>query len=64
MVKINGTFYDIAGQTLSDYLVQAGYVANRIAVERNGEIIAKTQYDQTVLQEGDVLEIVRFMGGG
>jgi sulfur carrier protein len=35
-----------------------------IAVEYNEEIISKEQYERIILKEGDVLEIVRFMGGG
>ena len=36
----------------------------RIAVERNGEIIPKTSYQDIILQDGDVLEVVSFVGGG
>ena len=64
MVTVNGTACDLAGQTLADYLAQAGYDPARLAVERNGEIVPKAQYAQTVLCEGDRIEIVRFVGGG
>ena len=36
----------------------------RIAVERNGEIVPKARYGETVLAEGDSVEVVSFMGGG
>ncbi|MBQ4606606.1 MAG: sulfur carrier protein ThiS, partial [Clostridia bacterium] len=32
--------------------------------ERNGEIIPKAMYGETVLEDGDCVEIVRFVGGG
>lgn len=64
MIKVNGEAADIAGKTVSEYLVSAGYDLKRIAIERNGEIIFKSQYDVTVLEDGDVLEIVSFVGGG
>ncbi|MEF2734888.1 MAG: sulfur carrier protein ThiS [Blautia sp.] len=35
-----------------------------MAVERNGEIIPKSKYEETLLSDGDVLEIVSFVGGG
>lgn len=64
MIKVNGTMVSCAGSTLTDYLRSAGYNTTRIAVERNGDIVPKSQYDATVLQDGDVLEVVSFVGGG
>lgn len=64
MVKVNGTDLDIAGKTLSAYLTTTSYDAKRIAVERNGDIVPKSQYDVTVLEDGDTLEVVSFVGGG
>ena len=64
MVKVNGTELDIAGKTVSEYLATSSYDPKRIAVERNGHIVFKSQYDVTVLENGDSLEIVRFVGGG
>ena len=64
MVKVNGTELDIAGKTVSEYLAETNYDPKRIAVERNGEIVFKSQYDVAVLEDGDSLEIVSFVGGG
>jgi len=64
MVTINGTALDIAGKTVHEYLTETMYDAARIAVERNGAIVPKARYADTVLQDGDVLEIVSFVGGG
>lgn len=64
MVKVNGKVIDMAGKTVSEYLISTNYDPKRIAVERNGEIVFKSQYDSTVLKDGDVLEIVSFVGGG
>ncbi len=38
--------------------------ADRIAVERNGEIVARTNWGSTQVDSGDKLEIVHFVGGG
>lgn len=64
MVMVNGTEMDIAGKTLSEYLATTAYDLKRIAVERNGEIVFKSRYDETILEDGDRLEIVSFVGGG
>ena len=64
MVKVNGIELDIAGKTVSEYLATTNYDPKRIAVERNGDIVFKSQYDIAVLEDGDSLEIVSFVGGG
>lgn len=64
MIKINGEAAEVQGMMLVDYLAREGYQPARIAVECNGEIIPKAEYGAKVLQDGDVLEIVSFVGGG
>ena len=64
MVKINGTEFELAGRTVAQYLEQTGWDSARLAVERNGDIVPRAQYGKTVLEDGDVLEIVCFVGGG
>ena len=65
MLTINGQAADdAAGRTLADYLAAHGFEPTRVAVERNGAIVPKAQYAQTILQDGDTVEIVRFVGGG
>lgn len=41
-----------------------GLDTRKVAVERNEEIVPRSDYDQTLLQDGDQLEIVHFIGGG
>lgn len=64
MVTINGKACNIAGKTLADYLAGTSYDCRRIAVERNGDIVPKAQYSETVLTDGDSIEVVSFVGGG
>jgi len=45
-------------------LTDMGLDPKKIAVERNREIVPRSQYDGTVLADGDKLEIVQFIGGG
>lgn len=64
MVKINGVAWEAAGKTLVEYLESTNYDPRRIAVERNGDIVPKAQYAEIVLQDGDEIEVVSFVGGG
>ena len=64
MVKINGEELDAADRTVTQYLTESGYDLKRVAVELNGDILPKTQYECTVLQDEDSVEIVSFVGGG
>ncbi len=64
MVKINGTDMDMDGKTVSEYLALTGCNPKLVAVERNEEIIPKAQYDTTVFEDGDTVEVVSFVGGG
>ena len=50
---------DIAG-----LIESLGFSGKRIAVERNGEIVPKSAYAQTLIAHGDRLEIVVAVGGG
>ena len=64
MVKINGEELNVAGKTVAEYLATTSYDPRRIAVERNGDIVPKAQYGETVLKDGDSVEVVSFVGGG
>ena len=64
MVKVNGEEKNIAGKTVAEYLATTNYDMKRIATELNGDIVPKAQYGETVLQDGDSIEIVSFVGGG
>lgn len=64
MVTVNGTALDLAGKTVAEYLATTNYDPKKIAVERNEEIVPKATYDTAVLSDGDVVEVVSFVGGG
>lgn len=50
--------------TVSQYLSANNYNPTHIVVELNEEILPKTEYDSTAIADGDVVEILSFMGGG
>ena len=64
MVKINGEELNIAGKSIAEYLAATKYDPKRIAVERNGDIVPKAQYEDTFLCDGDRVEVISFVGGG
>ena len=65
MIKVNGeNVGNIAGKNVAEYLTENGYDIKRIAVELNGDILPKSQYESTVINDGDIVEIVSFVGGG
>lgn len=63
-LKVNGKEEVVDVTTLADYLANRQLVGKRIAVEHNGEIVPKSAFAITQLQDGDVLEIVHAIGGG
>ncbi len=53
-----------AVRTVRDLIAHLGYQDKRIAVERNGDIVPKSQHAEAALAEGDRIEIVVAVGGG
>ncbi len=64
-VQVNGKKVDLEQPIgLLDYLARLGVDPRTIAVEHNGEIIERSHYAGVMLHAGDVVEIVRMVGGG
>jgi len=68
-ITLNGEPLDIAPGTTVAMLVlrlsgETGRDPRGIAVERNREIVPKSEHAATVLGEGDQIELVQFVGGG
>jgi len=64
-VSVNGESREVSAETrVADLLRTLGISTPRVAVEYNREILPKPRYGETVLREGDLLEIVQFVGGG
>ena len=55
---------DVVTLNVTQLLEHMGLQGKRIAIERNGEIIPRSKFDQPILAEGDQLEIVVAVGGG
>ena len=52
------------GANLTAFLASLGIEPAKVAVERNREIVPRSLYATTALEEGDRIEIVEFVGGG
>lgn len=50
--------------TISALVVTLNLTGKRLAIEKNGEIVPRSQFAETKLQDGDRLEIVGAVGGG
>jgi thiamine biosynthesis protein ThiS len=64
-VTINGDRREIPeGLTVAALLAHLGMAPERVAIERNLEILPRAQWNATSVQPGDSYEIVHFVGGG
>lgn len=64
IVNGNSKQFEVDHMTIADLVSELKIVGKRIAVECNGEIVPKSQYEQAALKEGDKLEVVGAVGGG
>ena len=64
-VQINGAAREIpAGLNVSALLAHLKLSPERVAIERNREILPRARWEQTLVQPGDRFEIVHFVSGG
>jgi sulfur carrier protein len=65
-IYINGNLKQLDGEilTISALIVTLNLTGKRLAIEKNGEIVPRSQFADVLLQDGDKLEIVGAVGGG
>ncbi len=64
-IILNGEGFQCeSGASISDLLRSLDLHPKGVAIEHNEGIIKKSDYDKTMLKEGDKVEIVHFVGGG
>ncbi|WDI32019.1 sulfur carrier protein ThiS [Hyphococcus flavus] len=64
-ITVNGSKKRLDGpMTVAGLLAALDLEPKKIAVERNLEIVPKSQFGETALNDGDTIEIVQFVGGG
>ncbi len=63
-LTVNGDIRRTSAATIAELVTELELVPEKVAVERNGAIVPRSTLKETRLSEGDVLEIVHFVGGG
>ena len=64
-VAVNGEARQVAaGSTISDLLQQLSLDRARVAVEHNRRVVPRAEHATALLNHGDAVEIVTFVGGG
>lgn len=64
MVLVNGEKVDAQGLTVLECLERMKKNPTHVAVMINGEILPKTQYADSVIEDGNEVDIIGFVGGG
>ncbi len=65
IINLNGESQEVAdGTTVASLIDELGMRPELLAVERNRDIVPKAAYGEEILRDGDVVEIVTFVGGG
>ncbi len=67
LIILNGqprTFTELHQPTLDQLIAELNLKGDRVAVEHNGQIVSRALWSQTLVNEGDKLEVVHFVGGG
>ena len=64
-IQLNGSSYEINNKTnLNKLLDKLKIQKTKVAIEVNGVIVEKNKYPKFILNKGDKVEIVHFIGGG
>ena len=65
LITLNGEPHELeAPLSVADLLLKLSIDARRVAVEHNDVILKRTLFDDTLVHEGDRIEIINFVGGG
>lgn len=63
-IKLNGSEHETTANTLAELVTELDLAGKRFAVEMNEALVPKSQHDCTELTDGDIVEVVRAVGGG
>ena len=63
-LTVNGEPRRTTAASVADFVRELGLLPEKVAVEHNGEIAPRSTLARVALADGDVLEIVHFVGGG
>ncbi|TQR56931.1 sulfur carrier protein ThiS [Campylobacter troglodytis] len=63
-MRINGEELALSELKFSEYLKERGLRAEFVALELNGKIVSRAEFETLILKKDDVAELVCFVGGG
>ena len=64
-ILVNGERRELdEGTSLAGLLERLSLSEKRVAIELNGSVVTRVDWQQTVIAEGDKIEVVHFVGGG
>ena len=63
-IIINGENKVIKANNFADLLDELEIDSRKIAIERNLQLVKRTEFENTSINEGDEIEIINFVGGG
>jgi len=63
-ISLNGKPVEVRSRTLELLLAERGLHPDALIVELNSELIKKENWPETIIREGDNLELLNFVGGG
>jgi sulfur carrier protein len=64
-LTVNGEPHEVPeGTTVRGLIERLDLSGGPVAVEKNGEVVPRAEHPATALAEGDVIEVVHFVGGG
>lgn len=64
-IQLNGEVHELAAQvSITDLIAQLKLSHGRLAVEINREIIPRSEHADTLISNGDVVEVIHAIGGG
>ncbi len=63
-IQVNGDTREVAARTVLALVQELGFDVRKVAVERNLAIVPRSLHGETMLEDGDRIEMVQFVGGG
>ena len=64
-ITLNGEKFTLeTGSNIVNLIDKLDLNTDKLAIERNLEIVPKSKFAMTIIEDGDKLEIVHFIGGG
>jgi len=63
-IHLNGEQKEIEATTIAKLVIELGLEKRMLAVERNLEVVPKSEYADTMIEAGDRIEVVHMIGGG